>query len=175
MLDDLPAPWLAFQGFRHHLAKLVQPHTATFAAHARCRFDDPLDRQIVRQRTSWRLGIVRPLLLGGLWRGDLGPGFLLGLRLFEIFDGKLKLFDQQLTAFGGLSELLAPCLGQHQLQSLDFQSADLDFALGQGQLLALRKDHRMRGGKVDGKRIGGRRHDDEPTIFAANNRARFPL
>jgi hypothetical protein len=32
----------------------------------------------------------------------------------------------------------------------------------------------MRGGKVGGKRIGGRRHDGEPTIFAAKNRARFP-
>jgi hypothetical protein len=40
--------------------------------------------------------------------------------------------------------------------------------------LALRKDHRVRGGKVGGKRIGGRRHDDDPTIFAAKDTARFP-
>jgi hypothetical protein len=153
----------------------VQPRAATFAARAGRRFDDPLDRQIVRQRTSGRPGIVRPLLFGGLWRGDLGLGFLFGLRLFEILDRKLELFDQQFAAFGGLPELLAPCLGQHQLQSLDFQPADGDFALRQRQLLTLRKDHRMRGGKVGGKRIGGRRHDDESTIFAAKNRAGFPL
>jgi hypothetical protein len=102
-------------------------------------------------------------------------GFLFGLCHFEIFYGKLELLDQQLAAFGGLPELLAPCLGQHQLQPLDFQPADGDFALRQCQLLALRKDHRMRGGKVGGKRIGGRRHDDEPTIFATKNRAGFPL
>jgi hypothetical protein len=40
------------------------------------------------------------------------------------------------------------------------------------ELLALRQDHRMRGGKVGGKRIGGRRHGDESTIL---NPARFPL
>jgi hypothetical protein len=112
--------------------------------------------------------------LGGLWRGDLGLGFLFGLRLFEILNGKFELLDQQLAAFGGLPELLAPCFGQHQLQPLDFQPADGNFALRQDQLFALRKDQRMRGGKVGGKRIGGRRHDDEPTIFATKNRAGFP-
>ena len=97
-----------------------------------------------------------------------------GLGLFEILDRELELLDQQLAAFGGLPELLAPCLGQHQLQPLDFQPADGHFALRQRQLFALRKDHRVRSGKVGGKRIGGRRHDDESTIFAAKNRARFP-
>jgi len=47
-------------------------------------------------------------------------------------------------------------------------------ALRQRQQFALRKDHRVRSGKVGGKRIGGRRHDDDPTIFAAKNTARFP-
>jgi len=42
-------------------------------------------------------------------------------------------------------------------------------------MFALRKNHRVRSGKVGGKRIGGRRHDDESTIFATKNRARFPL
>jgi hypothetical protein len=42
-------------------------------------------------------------------------------------------------------------LGQHQLQPFDFQPADGDFALRQCQLLALRKDHRMRGGKIERK------------------------
>jgi hypothetical protein len=31
----------------------------------------------------------------------------------------------------------------------------------------------MRSGKVGGKRIGGRRHEDESTIFAAKNPAGF--
>jgi hypothetical protein len=115
------------------------------------------------------------LRLGGLWRGDLGLGFLFGLGLFKVLDGELELLDQQLAAFGGLSELLASCLGQHQLQPLDFQPADRDLASRQRQQFTLRKDHCMRCGKVGGKRIGGRRHDDESTIFATKNRARFPL
>lgn len=101
---------------------------------------------------------MRALMLGGFWCRELGPGFLLGLGLFAILDGKLELLDQQLAAFGGLPELLAPCLGQHQLQPFDFL-ADRDFAVRQGQLLALRKDHCMCGSKVGGKRIRRCRHD----------------
>jgi hypothetical protein len=72
-----------------------------------------------------------------------------GPRLFEIFDPKLNLLDQQLAAFGGLPELLAPRLGQVQLQPLDLQPADGDFALRQSQLLALRKDYRSEGRLLD--------------------------
>ena len=118
---------------------------------------------------------MRALLFGYFWSCDLGLGFLLRLGLFKILDGEFKLLDQQLAAFGGLPELFAPRLGQHQLQPLDFQPADGHFALHQRQLFTLRKDHRVRSGKVGGKRrIGGRRHDDNPTIFAAKNPARFP-
>jgi hypothetical protein len=73
-----------------------------------------------------------------------------------------------------LPELLAPGLGQHQLQPLDFQAADRHFALRQRQQFSLRKDHRVRSGKVSGKRIGGRRHADKSIIFAAENPAGFP-
>jgi hypothetical protein len=66
-------------------------------------------------------------------------------------DRKLKLLNQQLAAFGGLPVLLASRLRQHQLQSLDLKPADGDFALRQRQLLTLRKDHRMRSGKIAGK------------------------
>jgi len=175
VFDDLPAPRLAFQGLRDHLAKLVQPLTATFTAGARRGFDDTFDRQVIWQGTSRRPRVLCALLLGGFWCRDLGLGFLLGLGLFKILDGQLKLLDQQLAAFRRLPELLAPRLGQHQLQPLDFQPADGHFALRQRQLFALRKDHRVRSGKVGGKRrIGGRCHDDNPTIFAAKNPARFP-
>ncbi|MCS3695191.1 hypothetical protein M2194_009285 [Bradyrhizobium elkanii] len=174
MLDNLPAPRLAFQGLRDHLAELVQPLAAALTTCARRGFDDALDRQIVRQRTSRRPWILRALLLGGPWRGEFGLGFLFGLRLFEILDGKLELFDQQLAAFGGLPELFAPCLGQHQLQPLDFQSTDGHFALRQRQLFALRKDHCVRSGKVGGKRIGRRCHEGNSIIFAAKIRDRSP-
>ena len=150
------------------------PLAATLATRARPGFDDTFDRQIVRQRTSRRPRILRTLLLGGFRCRDLGPGFLLGLGLFKILDGQLELLDQQPAAFRRLPELLATCLGQHQLQPFDFQAADGHFALRQRQQFSLRKDHRVRSGKVGGKRIGGRRHDDESTIFVAKNPARFP-
>jgi hypothetical protein len=116
---------------------------------------------------------LRTLSFGGFRSGDLAPGFLLRLGLFEILNGKLELLDQQLAAFGTLPELLAPCLGQHQLQSFDFQPADRHFTLRQHQQFALRKDHRMRSRKIGGKRIGRRRHDYESTILAAKNPARL--
>ncbi len=173
MLDNLPAPRLAFKGLRHHLAELVQPLAAALATRARRGFDDPFDRQVIRQGTSRRPRILRTLLFGGFRCSDLGLGFLLGLGLFKILDGQLELLDQQPAPFRRLPELLAPCLGQHQLQPFDFQAADGHFALRQRQQFALRKDHRVRSGKVGGKRIGGRRHADDPTIFAAQNPARF--
>ena len=163
MLDDLPAPRLAFQGFRDHLAELVQPCAAALATGAGCGFDDPLDRHIVRQWPPRRPRIVCTLFLGGLRRSNLGLGVLFGLGLFKVLDRKLELLDQQLAALGGLPELLASRLRQHQLQSLDLEPADGDFALCQDQLLTLCKDHCMRSGKVGWKRIGGRRHDDNPT------------
>ncbi|WP_370103429.1 hypothetical protein [Bradyrhizobium yuanmingense] len=72
-----------------------------------------------------------------------------------------------------MPELFSPCLGQHQLQPLDFQPAEGHFALRQRQLFTLRNDHRMRSGKVGAKRNGRRRHEDESTIFVAKNPARF--
>ena len=174
VLDDLPAPRLAFKGHRYNLAKLVQPLAAAFTAGARRGFDDTFDWQVIWQGTSRRPRILCTLLFGGFWCCDLGPGFLLALGFFKILDGQLELLDQQPAAFRRLPELFAPCLGQHQLQPLDFQAAHGHFALCQRQQFALRKDHRVRSGKVGGKRIGGARHTDESIIFAAKNLAGFP-
>ena len=94
------------------------------------------------------------LLPGGFRCCDLGLGFLLGLGLFKILDGKLELLDQQPAALGRLPELLAPRLGQHQLQPLDFQPADAHFAVHQRQQFALRKDHRVRWRHGDVMEVG---------------------
>jgi hypothetical protein len=114
MLDNLPAPRLAFQGLRHHLAELVQPLTAALAARARRGFDNTFDRQAIWQGMSGPR-ILRALLFGGFRSCDLGLGFLLRLGFFKILNGKFELLDQQLAAFRRLPELLAPRLGQHQL------------------------------------------------------------
>jgi hypothetical protein len=150
----------------------VKPLTAAFAAGTRRRFDDTLDREVVRQGTSLRPWILRTLLLGGFWCRGLGLCFLFGLGFFRILNCQLKLLDQQPAAFRGLPVLLAPRLGQHQLQPFDFQTTDGHFAGCQRQQFALRQDHRVRGGKFGGKRIRGARHDDESIIFVAKNRAR---
>jgi len=76
----------------------VQPLAAALATRARRGFDDTFDRQVIRQGTSRRPRILRTLLFGGFRRRDLGPGFLLGLGLFKILDGQLKLLDQQPAA-----------------------------------------------------------------------------
>jgi hypothetical protein len=47
VLDDFPAPRLAFKGLRHRLAELVQPLAAAFTAGARHGFDDTFDRQTI--------------------------------------------------------------------------------------------------------------------------------
>lgn len=116
---------------------------------------------------------MHALLFGGFRRCELGLGFLLSLGLFKILDGEFELLDQQLAALRRLPELFSSCLGQHQLQPLDLQPANGHFAPRQRQLLALRNDHRVCCGKVGGKRIGWRRHEDESTIFVAKNPARF--
>jgi hypothetical protein len=172
VLDDLPAPRLAFKGLRYHLVQLVKPLAAAFAAGTRRRLDNALHRQMVWQRPAGRPGIGGALFLSGCRRRDLGLRFLLGLGLFKVLDGQFKLLDQQPAAFRGLPVLLAPRLGQHQLQPLDFQAADGHFAGRQRQQFALRKYHRMRGGKIGRKRIGGDRHTDESIIFVAKNSAR---
>ena len=59
MLDNLPAPRLAFQRFRDDLTKLVQPLTAALATRARHGFDNTFDRQVIWQGTSGRPRILR--------------------------------------------------------------------------------------------------------------------
>jgi hypothetical protein len=88
MLDNLPAPWLALQRLRDHLAELVQPLAAAPGTCARRGFDDAFDRQIIPQWTSRRPLILRTLLPTGLWRGDLRLGFLFGLRLSSLRGGR---------------------------------------------------------------------------------------
>jgi hypothetical protein len=70
-----------------------------------------------------------------------------------------------------LSELLATRLGQHEFQPLDLKSTNGHFAPRHRQHLALRQDHRVRGGEVCGERIGGRHHKRDSTRFVAKNRA----
>ncbi len=165
MLDDFPPARIAFERFGHLLAELAQPDAAALAAGARRWLDDALDGQIVWQlaRSTWRTGAP---VLGGAWRSDLGLGLFLGLRRFEIFDRQFELLDKQLAALRRLTEHLASRPGEHEFQPLDFQSADLRFALRNDpqqlllrQHLALREDHRVGASEVVGEIFGSRRHE----------------
>ena len=175
MLDDLPAPRLAFERLRHRLAELAQPVAAALAADAGGGLDDALDRQIVGKLAGSALR-APPRRLGGLRRRDLGLGLLLGLRLLQILDRQFELLDEELAALRRLAEMLAPRLGELKLQPLDLKRADLGFALRLaqrrlflGQLLALGEDHRVRARQVVRKvarqtvaRMFARaRHDDD--------------
>src|ERR1700682_4958769 len=138
MLDDFPAPRLAFERFGHSLAEFAQVRTATFAAGARRRIDDALARKIVRQRAARRLDPCPFALLFLLLRsGDLGLGLFLGLSLLEIGDGEFKLLDELLAALRGLPELLPPGPGEHEFQPLDLKRPNLRLAPSLGQHLAL--------------------------------------
>ena len=163
MLDDLPAPRIAFQRLGHDLAELAQP----------------LRRRICRRRRAPARRSARPADAPAACAARAAPRLRFSLvasgaaisalacfgalRLFQVLDGKFELFDQLLAALGGLSELFAPGLGQQQLQALDLQPDDLGFALRRDlfrlllrQQFALREDHRMGAGEVGRKRIGGR-------------------
>lgn len=72
----------------------------TLAAGARRRLDDPLNRQIVRQRLARRPRSAGTLFLGGLRCCHLGLGLYFGLRLLKVLDGQLELLNKLLAAFG---------------------------------------------------------------------------
>ena len=93
MLDDLPAPRLAFKRLGDDLAELAQSKAAAFAAGAGGGLDDPFDRQVIRQlaRAAWR-ALAR--LRGGFRRGNFGLGLFLGLRFLEVLDRQFELLDE---------------------------------------------------------------------------------
>ena len=128
VLDDLPAPRLAFERLRHHLAELAQPIAAALAADAWGGLDDALDRQVPRQLAGSVLR-ASPRRLRGLGRRDLGLGLLLGLCLFKVRDRQFKLLDEELAALGRLSVGLAARLGELKRQPLDLQGADFRLVL----------------------------------------------
>jgi hypothetical protein len=112
------------------------------------------------------------LLLGGFWCRDLGLGFLLGLGLFKILDGQLKQLEPCCVQKIARPARAVPWPASASV--VRFPGGRRSLSSSPALAVALRKDHRARGGKVGGKRIGGRRHDDDPTIFAAKNPAGFP-
>ena len=165
MLDHLPAPRHAFEGLGDVLAELAD-RAAALGAGAGRGVDDPLARQVLRQGSAGRLaGAIRS------WRpidrrcGDLGRGLCFGRGLLELAQLQLELVDQPPPRSAGLAELLAPGLGEQQLQALDLQPGAGDLRLGLEACGALGQDHRMRCGEVVGQgvEVHAKRSQAEPT------------
>ena len=123
-LPHKPAAWDDVEGLGNHLADLGEPAAPAALARRRRRHDQPLARQMRRQRPACRL---LPEMgcndrAGSSFRGRLvlGGGFL------DLGQLELELVDEPLAALAGLPELLAPRLGEQQLQPLDLQRGGRD-------------------------------------------------
>ena len=105
-LPHKPAAWDDVEGLGNHLADLGEPAAPAALARRRRRHDQPLARQMRRQRPACRL---LPEMgcndrAGSSFRGRLvlGGGFL------DLGQLELELVDEPLAALAGLPELLAP-------------------------------------------------------------------
>jgi hypothetical protein len=94
------------------------------------------------------------------WCRDLGRGLRFGGGLLKLGQLQLELGNDFRPALKGLAVLLAPGLGEEQLQALDLQPGAAHQGLGAlGACFgiqpggAFRKDHRVRGGEVRGQRV----------------------
>ena len=126
------------------------------------RNHEPLARQMLRQRAAGGpLPDMRRHDRAGFRLGGFGRRLVLGRGLLELGQLQLELVDEPLAALAGLSELLAPRLGQQQPQALDlepgaghqgFGVARPDLGLEPGG--ALGQDHGVRRGEIGGKGCG---------------------
>ena len=121
-LSHEPAPRNDVERLGDHLAHLGEPVAAAAAAGGGRWDDDPLARQMGRQRPSRRLlpdmGCHDRVSFSS---GSFGRRLVLGGGLLELGQLELELVDEPLAPLAGLAELLAPGLGEEQLQALDLQ------------------------------------------------------
>ena len=94
-------------------------------------------------------------------------------RLLQSLERQLQLFDAR-RALGRSTEAFPPELGDEELEPFDLDVEHPAGGARLGGLLlrrqpggTLREDHRVRGGKVAGERLGGVRHIRERIIFVS--------
>ena len=132
------------------------------------RDDDPLARQMLRQRPAGGLlPDMRRHDRAGLRLGGLDRRLVLGRGLLELGQLQLELVDEPLAPLAGLPELLAPGLGQQQLQALDLEPGGGDQGLGLVPGAALGQDHRVRRGEVGGQGCGLVPHGPDASTSSA--------
>ena len=157
-LDHLPLARDHFERLGDVLAQLDELAAAARAG-ARRRDDDPLARQMRRQRGAYRLLAFEALDRdrGSLRGGGFGGQFVLGRRRFQLLELELQLIEMA-GALGGLPELVALVLGDHQLEMSDHRLGARRPGLGQLARRALGRERRLQRFDVVGNRIRERRH-----------------
>ena len=114
-LDHLPLPRDNLERLGHVLAEPRQPVRSAAGATGRTGNDDPLARQMRRQRLA-RGSRTQERLDGGADRGALAQSLILASARFQLLQTKLELIDQQLPPFGTLPVQCAPHLLVLQLE-----------------------------------------------------------
>src|SRR5690606_13161759 len=118
-LDDLPLARDHLQRLGHILAQLRQPRAAARRAGAGCGDHDPLSRQVLGEGFAGRALALERGHARRLRRCGLGGKFILAGACLEFLELQLQLVEQPAAALGAGAVLLAPELGDEQLQVRD--------------------------------------------------------
>ena len=122
VLDHLPATRHAFEASRSRPRRASGRAPPQFGQAQGAGIDDPLARQVLRQRAPGRLAGARRALSGLAAGAAISAAVSsCGGGLLELGQLQLELGDDRRPALGGLPVLLAPGLGEEQLQALDLQ------------------------------------------------------
>ena len=157
-LDHLPAPRDHLQRLGDVLAELRQLGRPAAGAELRRRNEDPLAREMGRERFA-RWGMAgRQAGPRRARQGSLGGGRLFRGGRLQLFQFELHLVDEPRRALRARAVELAPQLLDLQLEMRDQRRTARSVRLGAQPRSALGQDHGVRGGKVGGQRLGRQGH-----------------
>jgi hypothetical protein len=141
------------------LAQLAQALAAAAQAGGRCRLDDPLARQMLRERFA-RRPLARERRHGRrLGGGPLGGELVLGGRRFQLLQLQFQLIDEARGALRALAEALAVELLDLELQMRDQCLVGRQLRPGGGGLRLCHDQRRFERIDIVGKGIR-RQHGD---------------
>ena len=131
-LDHLPLSGDDLERLGDVLAHLHDAVRATAGARCRCLDHHPLTRQVIRERLARRAEALEP----GDRRGLRLPGgnFVLGSGSLEFLELHLHLVDKAGATLGAVAVMVAPELGDLELQMLDHGLGGRDHRPGLRQL-----------------------------------------
>ena len=133
-LDDLPRPGDHLQRLGHILAELREARAATCWARARCRDHDACPRQALGEWLPDRSFALERGDVRCLRRSGFGGEIVFGRVRLQVFELELELREQPLGAFGAGAVLLAPELGDLELEMGDHRFGGTLPGTGIGEL-----------------------------------------